>query len=109
VEHGERIVFLHAVKDGPANRSYGLQVAALAGVPDRVLVQGRDILRQLESSPTHALHLDVTTQQQIDMFEHKEECPLVDAFQGIEPDNLTPREALELLYKLKGIADEYPL
>jgi DNA mismatch repair protein MutS len=43
------------------------------------------------------------------MFKHEEECPLADAFQGIEPDNLTPREALELLYKLKGIADEHTL
>jgi len=109
VEHGERIVFLHTVKDGPASRSYGLQVAALAGVPDRVLEQGRDILRQLETGQTHALHPDGKTQQQIDMFKHEEECPLVDAFQGIEPDNLTPREALELLYKLKAIADDHAL
>jgi len=109
VEHGERIVFLHAVKNGPASRSYGLQVAALAGVPDRVLEQGRDILRQLETGQTHALHPDSKTQQQIDMFQHEEECPLTDAFQGIEPDNLTPREALELLYKLKSIADDHAL
>jgi DNA mismatch repair protein MutS len=106
VEHGERIVFLHAVKDGPANRSYGLQVAALAGVPDRVLEQGREILRQLETGQVQALHPAAGAQQQIDMFEHRQECPLADAFQGIEPDNLTPRQALEVLYKLKEIADD---
>jgi DNA mismatch repair protein MutS len=106
VEHGERIVFLHAVKDGPANRSYGLQVAALAGVPDRVLEQGRDILRQLETGQVQALHPATGAQQQIDMFKHAQDCPLADAFQGIEPDNLTPRQALEVLYKLKEIADD---
>ena len=82
---------------------------ALAGVPDRVLEQGRDILRQLETGQVQALHPATGAQQQIDMFKHAQDCPLADAFQGIEPDNLTPREALELLYKLKGIADEYPL
>ena len=106
VEHGERIVFLHAVKGGPANRSYGLQVAALAGVPERVLEQGRRILRQLENGQTHAPHADDSTRQQIDLFERREECPVVDALQGIEPDSLTPRQALELVYKLKDMADE---
>jgi DNA mismatch repair protein MutS len=109
VEHGERIVFLHTVKDGPANRSYGLQVAALAGVPDRVLEQGRNILRQLETAPAHMLHPDGNTRQQIDMFARDEECPLVGAFEGIDPDKLTPRQALELLYKLKDIADDQAL
>ena len=109
VEHGERIVFLHAVKGGPANRSYGLQVAALAGVPDRVLEQGRGILRQLEGGQTHALQTDGKTQQQIDMFANEEQSPLVDALQGIEPDHLTPRQALELLYRLKEMADEHAL
>ncbi len=109
VEHGARIVFLHAVKAGPANRSYGLQVAALAGVPDKVLEQGRDILRQLETGATHGLHPSGKTQQQIDMFDHDGDCPIADAIQGIEPDLLTPRQALDLLYKLKEIANDHAL
>jgi len=103
VEHGDRIVFLHAVKDGPANRSYGLQVAALAGVPDRVLVQGRAILQELEASRVHA-QAQTAGQSQIELFVRHDEHPLLDALHGIEPDNLTPRQALELLYKLKELA-----
>jgi DNA mismatch repair protein MutS len=108
VEHGERIVFLHAVKDGPASRSYGLQVAALAGVPQRVLEQGRKILHQLETGQIHALQQTATAQRQIDMFERAQTSPLVDAFQGIEPDNLTPRQALDLMYQLKTLTDDAP-
>ncbi len=108
VEHAERIVFLHAVKDGPASRSYGLQVAALAGVPQRVLEQGRKILHQLETGQIHALQQTATAQRQIDMFERAQTSPLVDAFQGIEPDNLTPRQALELMYQLKTLTDDAP-
>ena len=51
VEHGRRIVFMHRVKDGPANRSYGLAVAALAGIPDEVIVRAREILDTLERAP----------------------------------------------------------
>jgi DNA mismatch repair protein MutS len=106
VEHGERIVFLHAVKDGPASRSYGIQVAALAGVPEHVLQQGRQLLEQLESGPAqHAPRAD-KPQPQIDLFAGRQDNPLADAFQGINPDNLTPRQALELLYKLKNIASD---
>ncbi|MFQ5643526.1 MAG: DNA mismatch repair protein MutS [Thiogranum sp.] len=106
VEHGERIVFLHTVKDGPASRSYGLQVAALAGVPEQVLEQGRAILHKLENGPLHAPLHGNSAEPQIDLFARKEECPLIDAFQGIKPDNLTPRQALELLYKLKQMAED---
>ncbi|HHH45364.1 MAG TPA: DNA mismatch repair protein MutS [Gammaproteobacteria bacterium] len=106
VEHGERIVFLHTVKDGPASRSYGLQVAALAGVPEHVLEQGRSILQKLESEPLHAPLQNDRPAPQIDLFARREECPLVDAFQGIKPDSLTPLQALELLYKLKQMAED---
>lgn len=104
VEHGDRIVFLHTVKPGPADRSYGLQVAALAGVPDHVLVQARVMLQELESSPMHALAGESLARQQIDLFGGPADHPLIDAFQGIEPDELSPRQALDLLYKLKEVA-----
>jgi len=106
VEHGEKIVFLHTVKDGPASRSYGLQVAALAGVPDKVLEQARSILHRLESDPLHAPLGGDSAEPQIDLFRRQEENPLVDAFQGIKPDDLSPRQALELLYKLKQMAED---
>jgi len=104
VEHGERIIFMHTVKGGPANRSYGLQVAALAGVPERVLAQGRSILAELEANPMHGGESSHNAQPQIDLFAQQHDHPLIEALHGINPDNLTPRQALELLYKLKELA-----
>ncbi|HTP62063.1 MAG TPA: DNA mismatch repair protein MutS [Burkholderiales bacterium] len=102
VEHGDSIVFLHAVEEGPADRSYGLQVAALAGVPKPVIRQAKK-------------HLDLLEQQSLerggqnDLFAKTEEAKepetdeLRDALQAVNPDELTPREALELLYRLKKL------
>ena len=104
VEHGERIIFMHAVKGGPASRSYGLQVAALAGVPERVLLQGRSILEGLEANPVQGIELGHRPEAQIDLFAPQHDHPLVTALQGVDPDNLTPRQALELVYKLKEMA-----
>jgi len=103
VEHGDRIIFMHTVKGGPASRSYGLQVAALAGVPERVLAQGRAILEELEANRNHSHESGRDAQQQIDLFAPHHDHPLVDALHGIDPDNLTARQALELLYKLKEL------
>ncbi len=104
VEHGDSIVFLHSVKDGPANQSYGLQVAALAGVPRIVIDQARRRLAQLESN---AATQPVTTAkpdgQQMSLFSATPPHPVLDALNDIEPDNLNPRQALETLYKLKGL------
>jgi DNA mismatch repair protein MutS len=106
VEHGEQIVFLHTVKNGPASRSYGIQVAALAGVPEQVLEQSRKLLRQLEAGNTQIAAQPAKPQQQIDMFVNQNESPLAEALQGIKPDDLTPRQALDLLYTLKNLASE---
>ena len=103
VEHGDRIVFLHAVKEGPADRSYGLHVAALAGVPRPVLEQARRRLEELEREdrPQHRVG---ATQQQIDLFSPQEEHPICEALEGIEPESLTPRQAIDILFKLKELA-----
>ena len=106
VEHAEQIVFLHTVKDGPASRSYGIQVAALAGVPEQVLEQSRKLLRQLEAGDSQFAAPPTKSQQQIDMFVSNHESPLAEALQGIKPDDLTPRQALDLLYTLKNLASE---
>ena len=106
VEHAEQIVFLHTVKDGPASRSYGIQVAALAGVPEQVLEQSRKLLRQLEAGDSQFAAQPTKPQQQIDMFVSNHESPLAEALQGIKPDDLTPRQALDLLYTLKNLASE---
>ena len=106
VEHAEQIVFLHTVKDGPASRSYGIQVAALAGVPEQVLEQSRKLLQQLEAGDSQFVAAPTKSQQQIDMFASNHESPLAEALQGIKPDDLTPRQALDLLYTLKNLASE---
>jgi DNA mismatch repair protein MutS len=102
VEHKDSIVFLHAVEEGPADRSYGLQVAALAGVPKPVIRQARKHLEMLE-----AQSLQRGGQNDLFLNEKKQEEPesdaLRDALQALNPDELTPREALELLYRLKKL------
>lgn len=105
VEHDERIVFLHAVKDGAANQSYGLQVAALAGVPRHVIREARTRLEQLErqneAGSTQLGLFDTvpppsgpTTPEALRLLEQA------------DPDALSPREALDLLYRLKAALNE---
>jgi DNA mismatch repair protein MutS len=103
VEHGDRIVFLHAVKEGPADRSYGLHVAALAGVPGSVLEQARARLQELEHQ-NRERPVTTTHQQQIDLFQAPQDHPLCEALQGLDPEQLSPRQALEILFKLKELA-----
>ena len=100
MEHGDKIIFLHSVKDGPANQSYGLQVAALAGVPDHVIEQARIKLRHLENTAYLDRQTGKTTQQ-LDLFSSKDCHPAVCLLQDLVPDNTSPREALDILYKLK--------
>ncbi len=105
IEHGEDIVFLHAVKPGPANQSYGLQVAALAGVPRPVIERARGRLRELEDNARR--HAD-REQTQLPLFAPPEPAPpdpLRAALAAVEPDDLSPREALELVYRLRRLAD----
>src|SRR5688572_8538550 len=103
VEHKDTVVFLHAVEEGPASRSYGLQVAALAGVPKPVVRQAQKYLQLLEDS-------SLARGNQDDLFSRKAEKepepasdPLREEMLKVNPDELTPREALELLYRLKKL------
>jgi DNA mismatch repair protein MutS len=103
VEHKDTVVFLHAVEEGPASQSYGLQVAGLAGVPKSVIRQARRYLQVLEDS-------SLASSQQRDLFvrskpEEPETSPdaLRDELAKLNPDELSPREALELLYRLKKL------
>lgn len=102
VEHGERIVFLHSVQEGPASQSYGLAVAQLAGVPRKVIERAKRRLRELES-PSRADPIP-----QLDLFAtplmvEPEPSPVLEALRALDPDNLTPRQALETLYQLKAM------
>ncbi|WP_454765534.1 DNA mismatch repair protein MutS [Cupriavidus campinensis] len=121
VEHGDGIVFLHAVQDGPASQSYGLQVAQLAGVPQPVIRAARKHLAWLEQQSA-----DATPTPQLDLFaapaappDGEEAEPLgaagtvhspadaaaLDALADLDPDSLTPRDALDALYRLKALAE----
>ena len=106
VEHGEALVFMHAVRPGPANRSFGLQVAALAGLPKAALQQARARLAELEAQnrdaplvPMSAPALD--SPQQFGLF--SPQSAALDALAAIDPDELTPKQALEALYRLKAL------
>ncbi|MGR8999463.1 MAG: DNA mismatch repair protein MutS [Gammaproteobacteria bacterium] len=102
MEHGDKIIFLHAVKDGPANQSYGLQVASLAGVPRSVIDNAKTKLRHLEDH-AYSEQQSATGVNQLDLFSSAECHPVVTLLEDIKPDDLTPKQALELLYKLKGM------
>jgi DNA mismatch repair protein MutS len=101
-EYGDRLVFLHAVKEGPANRSYGLQVAALAGVPADVVAAARTYLAELERRPQPAptAAAPVEAPPQMSLFEAPR-SPALDLLDTLDPDALSPREALDWLYRLK--------
>jgi DNA mismatch repair protein MutS len=103
VEHGDNIVFLHSVDDGPASQSYGLQVAALAGIPRNVLKQARHQLSKLEKGGNENPQLGLFTTYEEPEPELEAETPVLDALEEIEPDELTPRAALDLVYKLKAL------
>lgn len=100
IEHGDRIVFLHAVKEGPADRSYGLHVAALAGVPAPVIAAARARLEELES--TAGAQPEPAAPNQLKLF--VETHPALLALQNLDVDELTPRQALETLYRLKSLS-----
>ncbi|CAA0090108.1 DNA mismatch repair protein MutS [Zhongshania aliphaticivorans] len=101
-EHNDHIVFLHRVQEGPANRSYGLQVAKLAGIPANVVNAAKTKLQELESQAI--THNQLTTAgPQTDLFSLPvDDHPVIDALGDIDPDNLSPRQAHELLYTLKA-------
>ncbi|MGC2517651.1 MAG: DNA mismatch repair protein MutS [Burkholderiales bacterium] len=104
VEHKDTIVFLHAVEDGPASQSYGLQVAQLAGVPKTVIRNARKYLQMLEeSSLTRGGQSDLFVPGQAEPGPQPEADPLREALDAVNPDGLSPREALELLYRLKQL------
>ncbi|KGM53794.1 DNA mismatch repair protein MutS [Lysobacter daejeonensis GH1-9] len=107
VEHGDQLVFMHAVKEGPADRSFGLQVAALAGLPKAVVKQARGRLAELErqnrDTPVATMTAPALDQpQQFGLFAANSAA--LDALASIDPDDLTPKQALEALYRLKALA-----
>ena len=101
IEHGDDIIFMHSVKPGPANQSYGLQVARLAGIPAQAIQLARQKLKLLEQQ---------SMQNQADLFaelpavEEPGSHALLAEIESIDPDELSPKQALELIYHLKQLA-----
>ncbi len=106
VEHGDTLVFLHSVKDGPANQSYGLQVAALAGIPKSVTAQARRYLSELERE-RDALRTSTSPQTELPLFAPASapapESAALEALRALDPNALSPREALDLLFRLQTL------
>ena len=104
VEYGDQLVFMHAVKEGPANRSFGLQVAALAGLPKAVIAQARGMLASLESNGSTGIPGPAPAQSgtpQLGLFAPPAPSPIEESMRSIDPDTMSPREALDALYRLK--------
>ncbi|HWQ38418.1 MAG TPA: DNA mismatch repair protein MutS [Burkholderiales bacterium] len=104
VEHKDRIVFLHAVEEGPASQSYGIQVAQLAGIPTSVVRAAKRHLAKLEEDAA-------ARNPQGDLFSAPPQAPVPEDHAALallrktDPDSLTPKEALDLLYRLRKLAD----
>ena len=102
VESGHDIVFLHQIEAGPASRSYGVQVARLAGMPNALIRQARATLEALEAKAQAG-------QAQVDLFAPPPAAPAAEPsavereLAAINPDALSPREALEAIYRLRGL------
>jgi DNA mismatch repair protein MutS len=99
------LVFLHEVAPGAADRSYGIQVAKLAGLPKSAVERARAVLGRLEANGGAAR---VEIAEDLPLFaqimDETAPHPLEAALAGVNPDNLSPKEALELLYRLKAVA-----
>ncbi|WP_105624226.1 DNA mismatch repair protein MutS [Cronobacter malonaticus] len=103
IEHGDTIAFMHSVQDGAASKSYGLAVAALAGVPKEVIKRARQKLRELESLSSNAVATQVDGTQMSLLAAAEETSPAVEALENLDPDSLSPRQALEWIYRLKSL------
>ncbi|MEG3135166.1 DNA mismatch repair protein MutS [Rouxiella sp. T17] len=101
IEHGDTIAFMHSVQEGAASKSYGLAVAALAGVPREVIKRARQKLKELETLSNNAAASKVDGPQLPLLSE--ETSPAVEALEALDADSLSPRQALEWIYRLKAM------
>jgi DNA mismatch repair protein MutS len=99
-EHGDQLIFMHRVKDGPANQSYGLQVASLAGVPAAVITRARKYLGELEQQSLKDRSANAPQQELMFRADQPDTDPLREALAELRPDDMTPRQALQTLYEL---------
>ncbi|HTX23784.1 MAG TPA: DNA mismatch repair protein MutS [Steroidobacteraceae bacterium] len=105
-EHADQVVFLHALKDGPANRSYGLQVAQLAGVPREVIGRAREYLAALEAERDGRLTRGAQAELPLFAAADGSAAALRAAVAALDPDELTPKDALAALYELRALLEQ---
>jgi DNA mismatch repair protein MutS len=113
MEHGDRLIFLHSVKEGPASQSYGLQVAALAGIPKSVTTQARRYLTELERE-RDALRSFNSPQGELALFARpsapgpaaQAASAALAALRAIDPDSLSPKAALDLVFRLRQLDED---
>ncbi len=98
-ESGDKVVFLHKIVPGGADRSYGIHVAQIAGLPFPVIQRSHEILQQLQISSGKALEINPGSAQQMMLF--PETNPLIEELQGLDLNNLSPIEAINKLYEWK--------
>ena len=103
VEHANQIIFLHAVEDGAANQSYGLEVARLAGIPNKVINLARAKLQQLENES--AANAQIAQPQQQELFIEPQESPLQELLDSIDLNETTPIQAINLLNQAKKLTN----
>ena len=101
IEENESVVFLHKVEDGPADKSYGIHVARLSGMPDDLIENAKVILSKYESLEDR--EVSVKEQISFDFDEKKDYDKLNKYIESIDIDNMTPREALDVLYAIKEL------
>ncbi|MEK9994847.1 MAG: DNA mismatch repair protein MutS [Halieaceae bacterium] len=102
-EHEDHVVFLHQIQEGPANRSFGLQVAKLAGVPDSILRAAKDKLGELESGQSQG---PAPTQTELSLVTPQQPSAALEALKALDPDELSAKEALDRIYQLKQKLDD---
>ena len=102
VEHGDSIVFMHTVQEGAASKSFGLQVAQLAGVPRSVIQRAKQRLAELETMQAPSvMNNEPQAFEQLNLMDSSH--PVVEQLSTIDVNDLSPKMALDLLYKLKGL------
>lgn len=116
LEEGDRIIFLHKLVRGGADRSYGIHVAQLAGLPKAVVARAREILKELEASGADFSFKDIPTepnrarrrtpQDQMPLFQEQAEHPAIKALKTLQIEEMSPIEALTKLYELQRMVRE---
>lgn len=107
MEHKDQIIFLHTVKQGPANQSYGLQVAALAGIPATVISRAKKQLALLEQNKLLA-NTSAPPQQKLPLFHAQKQSVVEETLLALNADALSPREALDMIYRLQDLLKNHP-